>query len=76
MKDERFKTDPLVMDCGMKFCVMAPLLDASGDRMGSIFLMDTAPRRSFSINDCKPISAAALRLTALVAKGQVHESEC
>ena len=74
-KDERFKNDPLVKDCGMKFCVTAPLLGASGVRMGSIFLMDNAPRRSFGINDCKPISVAALRLIDLGTKEQSMESD-
>ena len=76
--DERFAENPFVVgDFHLRFYAGAPLITSSGYRIGTVCLLDTKPRQSFSAEDTRDLqdlaSIVSDHLEMRLIVGDVHD---
>jgi GAF domain-containing protein len=70
-KDERFTSNPFLLENGIRFYAGAPLRTSSGFVLGSLCVIDIKPR-SFSPKDCKFLQFIADELMSKVEAERRH----
>ncbi|MEJ1160118.1 AI-2E family transporter [Prosthecomicrobium sp. N25] len=63
-KEERFATDPLILENGIRFFAAAPLISTTGPVIGWLVLIDTRPREPLGDDERELLRGMAAELVA------------
>ncbi len=75
-KDPRFAANPLVTGAPhIRFYAGAPLVLASGHRIGTLCIIDPAPRDSFSTRECDILALMASQVVALLESRRIRQEQ-